>query len=552
MSGSGAPGGPPGSRGLAHDGTPGRAASLLLILAFSLIPRLIELPKFRPDTMDADSAHFLNIARCFERGQGFSNPAAWPAWIQPARLPMPETFKEPGYPWLIAQATRAGRDPFRAGQAISLVAGLLLPLVIWLLARQAFADPLVALLAALIAAGSPLLADKSVSVLVESLFALTIALSFLCAAWGMRAASRENRGIGLDAMGGALVGASYLLRAQTLLALPALVLLMARGRSPRRTFSGLLIAASFALLVMSPLIARNLRLFGVPFYSDVTAYGLWPYVDHITFSHGLEHPGSPLAFALAHPGAVAAHTLWSIGVFTKWALPRELYGDPLWMLALGIGIVALWPSRRDWGFAALYGGVTVGFILAVNWATYYFTSSMWTWCLLAGAGAAWSARALDLRRTRAAAAGGRAAPRALAVPAVLALALIGPLVVAFTRPALLARQVEPELAAARHEAPFLRERLTPDEAVMAKTTSYWAWFTDRPAVHFVVADSVRFMETVRRLNVRWAALPTSGLDTLASRCPGGRLPAALSIDHADPDRDVTVFRVIDPGRGAKR
>ena len=82
------------------------AGLLLGVLALALLPRLAELPHFREDNLGPDPAHVLNVARCFERGQGFSNPAAWPAWVRPARLPMPETFKEPGYSWLIAQAAR--------------------------------------------------------------------------------------------------------------------------------------------------------------------------------------------------------------------------------------------------------------------------------------------------------------------------------------------------------------------------------------------------------------------------------------------------------------
>src|SRR5262249_29638312 len=176
-----------------------------------------------------------------------------------------------------------GLDPFRAGQALSLIAGVLLPLVIWRLARRTFPDPLAAFMAALIAAGSPLLVDKSASVLVESLFALFITLTFFSAA--------AARSLAPDALTGALFGAAYLLRAQSALALPALLLLVGRGRPIGRRILAGIVAGLAALLVMSPLIARNLRLFGVPFYSDVTAYGLWPYTDQFAFSHGLERPG---------------------------------------------------------------------------------------------------------------------------------------------------------------------------------------------------------------------------------------------------------------------
>jgi hypothetical protein len=61
----------------------------------------------------------------------------------------------------------------------------------------------------------------------------------------------------------------------------------------------------------------------------------------------------------------------------------------------------------------------------------------------------------------------------------------------------------------------------------------------------VIADRERFMATVRRLRVRYAALPTSRLAEFAARYPGGSLPASLVLDHEDPRHDVTVFRVVD-------
>ena len=514
---------------------PGRAASLALILILTLIPRLAELPRVREANLSPDAAHFLNVARCFERGQGFSNPSAWPAWTNPSRLPMPETFKEPGYSWLIAAASRYGADPFRAGQMISLIAGILLPLVIAALALEISGDGLIALLAALIAAGSPLLCDKSVSVLVESLFALAIALTFLATAWRWRDPVRSRRGLLLDLLTGALFGASYLLRAQAVLALPALLVLIAHGRARGRVLLGFGGAAIAALAVMSPLLLRNLRLFGTPFYSDVTAYGLWPYVDHITFSNGLDRPGSPIAFAIAHPAAVAAHMLWSLRQFATWALPRELYGDPLWMLALIAALTQVWPRRAEWTFAVLYAAVTLALILAVHWDTYYFTSSMSAWCLLAAAGAAWIARALDRRF----------GARRFVTLAVL-IAALGPLAVAVFRPSRLPGTLTSEAAAAEREAPFLRARLAPDEAVMVNITSYWAWFTDRPAVHIVVADSARFMATVRRLKVRWAAIPSAEIPDLKAHYPERRLPPALVLDHVDAAEGISMFRVMVP------
>lgn len=497
--------------------------------------------------MSPDSAHFLNVARCFERGQGFSNPSAWPAWMKPEHLPMPETFKEPGYPWLIAKAAGAGADPFEAAQAMSLIAGVLLPFAIGLLAFQLDADPMVALLAALIAAGSPLLIDKSASVLVESLFALATTLMFLAAGWRLRDADRSRRPLVLDVLSGALFGAAYLLRAQTLLALPALLALLLPGRSARARWTGSIAASATALLVMSPLLARNLRLFGVPFYSDVPAFGVLPYVDPVMIHHSLERPPAAIPFALAHPRPVLMHVLWSLRHFLPSALPRELYGNPGWLLgllALPWAMVGRW---RAWASPALYAGLTTAFILAVHWDTYYFTSSMSAWCVLAAAGLAWLARRVD----------GHIAPgvsgrHPFAMRSLLALAVITPLAVAAMRPARLRAEVPVEIEAARLEAPFLSSHLAPDETAMVNITSYFAWFADRPMAELVIADSSRFVASVRRLRTRWAVLPDAMRPTLAALYPEGRLPPALEFDHASAAGGYTVYRVVVPPEPATR
>src|SRR5262249_53475977 len=136
--------------------------ALVAIVVLGALLRCLAVGATSPERLQPDEAHALNVARCFARGQGFSTTEAWPAWLAPAKLPTPETFKEPGYPWLIARLTPAGGDLRRTGQMLSLVAGILLPWLLYGLARRTDADPAVARLAALLAATSPLLIDLSV------------------------------------------------------------------------------------------------------------------------------------------------------------------------------------------------------------------------------------------------------------------------------------------------------------------------------------------------------------------------------------------------------
>jgi hypothetical protein len=505
------------------------AISLALILVVALGARLVALPGSTERSMDPDGPHLLNIARCFERGQGFSNPAAWPAWVKPAKLPAPETFKEPGYPWTIARLARVTGGEFRAAILLSLIAGLVLPLALFAFARSMGLDPLEATLAGLLVAASPLATFMAVRVTVDSLFPALLMITFALAAWRPRPAWA-------DVATGIVAGLSFMVRGQTLVAAAALAVLLAVRRPRRDAIAGLVIAGLLATATASPFLIRNLKLFGVPFYSDVGEYGLWPYVDHLTFSHGLERPPPPLAFALTHIPEVLRHMAESLFRFCVYAMPGDILGNPVWIVPLVAG--TLFALRRGWRFLPLwlYTGATVLFIFAINWDARYWASTVPFWALLTAMGAAWIARTLG--------------PYPVAGPVRGVHVLIVAMAITFAVQAdgtrrRVAHFLAPEVDAAIAEAPFLRTHLAPDEAVMAVTTSFYSWFADRPSVHLVIADRERFEATLRRLKVRYAALPTSRLAEFAARYPGGKLPESLTLDHEDPRHDVTVFRVVD-------
>ena len=502
---------------------------LLAVLAFALVARVLLAFGSTEANMDPDAAHFLNIARMFRTGHGFTNPAAWPAWMQPASLPMPETFKEPGYPWLIAQLGGS----FAAGQAISLAAGVLLPWATYALARRRALSMNASLLAALLVAASPLALLSSVRVMVDAAFALVVTAMFWLAS--RDASSLDGaRPLARELLAGVLFGVAYLLRAQTLILLLPLLVLLFERRDLRTGLVRSAAALGAAVVVSAPFWLRNLRLFHTPLYSDVVAYGLWPYVDHLQFSHGLEHPPAILPFVLAHVPQVLAHMARSTVEFFTHALPDEIVGHAFWMLPLALGVVLSFRAPVVWRFAWLYLGVTLVFIMAVHWDARYFTSSVPLYCLLTASGAA----ALWERLASWARLGPVKATTLLG--AATALVVLLQCAVARRTEAALA---PPEIDAARTQAAFLDAKLAPDEAVLAVTTSYWSWFANRPSVHLILADEPRFDAAMRRLKVRWAALPTSRLPEFAARYPGGALPRSLVYDHADPKTDVTVFRV---------
>ncbi len=511
---------------------PGPRASLALIGALALAARLWALPGSLESNMDPDGAHLLNVARCFERGQGFSNPAAWPAWMKPERLPMPETFKEPAYPWLIARLTPFTRGAFRAGVLISLLAGLVMPFAVYALARNLRLEPDVATLAGLLTAANPLAIAMSVRVMVDSLFPALLTLAFALAAARPRAWA-QVRSLWLDALTGACVGAALITRAQTLVALPAFALLLTR-RPLRSAARGALVAAAAGTLVAAPFLLRNLRLFETPLHSDIGAFGVWPYVDPLAFSHGLERPPAVLPFALSHATLVARHMAQSAVRFAIRVLPEHVAGHPAWVLPLAAGLLLALARWRTFLFSFVYLGATLTLVFGVTWDPRYFTSTLPLWALFTALGGVWIARAL--------------AGAPVLGPVGGRHLLAGALLVAFGVQAEgarreVARFAPAEIAAARAESAFLKSRLRPDEAAMVVTTSYYSWFADRPMVHLVIADERSFMETVRRLRVRAAVLPTSRLAEFAARYPERRLPRALELDHANGALDVTVFTV---------
>lgn len=506
--------------------------ALVIIAGLSIALRAVLVAGVSPADMDADGAHFLNVARCFDRGQGFSNPAAWPAWMNPVSLPMPETFKEPGFPFVIHLLSRLF-EPFTAGLAVSFAAGIMIPLVTFALVRRIIREVGPAFIAGLLAAACPLLLTRSAMVMVESSFTLLIVTSFYLLA--MRADARSRaRALLLDAAGGVVLGLAFMFRGQTLVALPAVVALGMRRRKPGEWAIGLGITLVAAAATASPFIARNLALFGTPFHSDVGAYALWPYVDHLTFSHGLERPPAPIPFALAHLPEVFRHSVSSAVRFATSTLPNWLLGNPLWVPGLVVGLIIAAPRWRDWAFAYLYAGATLGLVFPVHWDERYFASSTPMWLIFAGLGSWWIWRELAQRPLL-----GRLRAAHLLV---LALAVTFLAQFEFAR-RLFERPSRTDNVAARAAAPWIRERTSPDEAALVLTTSFFSWFSDRPTVHLVIASQDRFDEIMRRHHVRVAVLPTDRLDEYAARYPEGRLPTSLGRVADDAETGMTFFEV---------
>jgi hypothetical protein len=294
------------------------------------------------------------------------------------------------------------------------------------------------------------------------------------------------------------------------------------------------IALLAAILVCVPYFLHNLRVFGSPFHSDVSVIGLLPYVDTISFTHSLERPPSTLVWALGHPREILTHSLGGLRTLVVHILPGYLLGQRIWLLPFAVGMVYAIRGYRRWGFVMLLGVFTLAVVLPLDWLPRYFIMLVPFTAGLTALGLFVLLKPLE---------GVRPLVRR-GVLCLLALLCAG----------LLAHQIDrtrrgashsftSELEAARAYGPWLSARLAPGEAVMVETTSYWAWYSDRPAVYLVIADEARFNKVARQYRVRWAALPTSRLEDFSERFPEGRLPHLLEPVLEDTELDVTIFRV---------
>lgn len=504
--------------------------SLALVALVTLASRFAALPGAHEAGMTPDAARLLNDARAVGRGEGFVTPEAFPAWLAPRRLPAPETLKEPGYPYAIALISPLARDPFRAGQWISLLAGTGLPFVAYALVRALVADAAAATLAGLFTAASPILILQSVYVMAESLFALALLSAFLFAE-----RARPPKGVASMPAGwacGAMLGLAILVRAQAFVAVPALAWRLWPSRR-RPGWRPLGFAASACLLVLAPYIARNVRLFHAPFHVESRLVALTPYMDPLTLTTSPDPPPAFLDWARQHPRDVLAQVAAGARRVVAHAVPGFMLGSRLWLLPLAVGLVAALRDSGRWGPLLLYQFLTLALVLPINWPDRYLASVAPLFAAQAALGTA-----VVLRRLEDAGSPGR----------VVSMTLIGVLLFGFTLQVERTRrgvpnEYHPEIEAARDYGPWLRARLAPGEALMAETTSYWAWYADRPAAHLVIADEARVREALVRLRVRWAALPARALPDLAARYPERRLPRCFEPVLEDRARDVALFRV---------
>lgn len=323
-----------------------RFAPLLLVVAGAAMAVLLLLPhRSRPfqradgETVEllsglghtSDAWDYLQLGRRLASGDGFTSLFTYPPFL-PESVPagggevrsFPLYWRQPGYPVLVAAVL--GAAGHGNANALLWVAGLavaFLPLATYVLARQVL-SPGWSLLAALWTLLTPVALGGNAPMVATSWFALLVALLFAAAVAARRPAGWVGAGV--------LLGLAALLRLETWLLLPGL--LLARRRAPRFLLSGLVMVGVGVLLVL-PWHLRLWSLTGSPVYNagSLLFHDTPPFPGWDASRTLAVRDLSTLAFLKQYPGAVLGKTFLDAARFGRdlILLPSPFLAPIFWL-----------------------------------------------------------------------------------------------------------------------------------------------------------------------------------------------------------------------------
>lgn len=446
-----------------------------------------------------DAAHYLELARNIRRGEGYVTNAHWALNLPEDRLPFPDTYRAPFYPFLVAGFSYVTGGYFAAGKWVSVAAGALLPALAYLFVRRRLGLPAAfAVLAAAIALVNHHLTTASTRALTEAPFAAA-ALGTLYLATG-----RPPRA----AWGGFVTGIAWLTRYQATILIPACLLAFAGPGVRLRTWNRrALTFLAVTALVISPWLLRTYRVTGSPLHTDLTYHVVSSYdPDRSTYAyfHGVAPAEEPIPYILEHPVQTAGHLVYGIWKLAK-NFPRENAGNILYFLLAGAGWILIWRRAGDPEHRRLSGILTFYALLTTVITVAAFTDHRHLTSLdpLVGVFAAVSLHRLWGIGKKAVPGAGGPLRRGLR-RAVLALLVAGFLFEAHQNYRRQTGDSPSSIEFVMASEPYLLAHLRPGEAVMAPKPYYISYRLDRPAVSLPWSSDPDFEALARRYRVRFA------------------------------------------------
>lgn len=238
-------------------GTFGAWLAAIVVLALAL--RVFYALRYAPDLSWGDGQTYHWLANLLADGHGFIGAHQYMLLGKT----QPTAEHPPLYPLLLAGFSKLGLTTWTAHRLVSCALGGAMVVAIGFLGRRVGGEP-AGLLAAAIAAVSPLLIVPQGMVGSEALYALLVALTLLAAYRLLDEPSARRAGVL-----GAAIGLSALTRGEALLLLPLLALPVALKAGGRR-WRNLALACVTALVVIAPWTVRSSAVFDRPVYANTS------------------------------------------------------------------------------------------------------------------------------------------------------------------------------------------------------------------------------------------------------------------------------------------
>ncbi|MDH3198551.1 MAG: glycosyltransferase family 39 protein, partial [Candidatus Krumholzibacteria bacterium] len=270
--------------------------TVALILVASLAVRALFLDAYRFEGMGRDTAGYLNVAQNIAGGLGWVNHSVRFLFLLPEAIPHPDSYWSPLFPLTVAGVFKVLGPGFGAARVVPFAFGLLVPILVYRLARDTAQSWRAGLAAGVIAAFHPTLVMWSLRVQPEivSIFFVTLTL------WLLVAEGVPRKPLLL----GASLGLSYLCKYQNLVLWAPVLLFYACHRPRRETLREVAWAVAVFAVVALPWWIRNAIVFGDPFHTAVRHMMLSYYPElggEGRMSAALEPPPAAIPYLLSHP-----------------------------------------------------------------------------------------------------------------------------------------------------------------------------------------------------------------------------------------------------------
>ena len=231
-------------------------ARLLAILIAGLVFRLLLLSLVHNPGLH-DPVHYYNLGRRIAQGQGFTIDYVWHYSRLPDEVTHPIDHWMPMAGVAAAVGIGVGGENTHAAESVFLVAGALLPLLVFAWSKQLQLSDNAALIAALFAAFLPDLVWNSLRTDTTILSALFVGLAVLLFNRGLHRAGRLEL-----LLCGAFTGMAYLTRNDALLAPVVFVVVIAlwsrlERMTPKKAARALLLVIIAIAVVIAPWLIRN-------------------------------------------------------------------------------------------------------------------------------------------------------------------------------------------------------------------------------------------------------------------------------------------------------